>query len=381
MLRVAWVTPWKRVCGIADYSRALESALQSAFAERNMEWVCVDQDQGPDLLTNLAKIQPHFVFFQHEYGLWGGKNPPFYRFPRFVAELRKKLPTVRVGATAHTVLPIGYRFPTQGRGWQVPFRAGANILLIERLRRAWGADTWGGLDLVVVHSGLQVASVEEAGAARVAVIPHFVPELGIRGTVSRGRGPSSGGVVWPYPEKRLLVFGFLTPEKGQDIAIQLLSFLPSDFKLIIAGGVRRKSDRAYEMRCRDRIRDLGLESRVEWAGYVPSHLVDSFYARAHLVLAPFRETTGSGSLAQGFARGAAILASDLPLNREIAQRVSGSLAFFKPEDAQDGASQVLHLFENEERILALRSKSREYATLCSASKIARQYAEEIERVR
>ena len=370
---VAWVTPWERKCGIADYSKVLWTEVERAYREKGMELVKVEQDPLDQLLGKLQELKPSVVFFQHEYGLWGGKNPPFYTFPRFVRQLKQVLPEVKIGATAHTVLPTHYRFPTQGRGWQIPLRAGANVFFLNRLRRVWGADTWGELDWVVVHSRLQAQAVEDAGAKRVVVIPHFVPTLGVPGTVSR-----SEAHAWPYSEKRLLVFGFLTPEKGQDLAIQILSKLPSDYRLIIAGGVRRPGDRKYEQQCRELAHSLKLGSRIEWTGYVESRLVDSMYSRAHLVLIPFRETSGSGSLAQAFARGSAILATDLPLNQEITQRVPGCMEFFKAGDADDGAQKVQRIFEREENLISLKVAAREYAAFCSVPKVARIFAEETE---
>lgn len=373
LVRVAWVSSWTRVCGIADYSQVLWPEVRAALERRGIDGELVSLDEfksNRDLSSRLRDIRPDLVHFQHEYGIWGGKNPPFYRFPQLIHQLRDELPRARFVATAHTVLSPDYRFPVKGRGLQAPIRALANAALLGRLRRAWGKDTWGRLDGVITHSKHLVESVQASGVPRVEVIPHFVPVLSVPGTVARG-GPAST----PGGEARvIIVFGFFTPEKGQDIAIEALGKLPDQgVKLILAGGVRRKQDQRYLDQCRERILDLGLRERVEITGFVKKNRIDSYYQRATLVLVPFRSTTGSGSIAHALGRGMPILASDLSLNREIADREPGALEFFRSEDAESCAHAISSLLGDAERRKALGAAARRYAAGCSPAKVAEDH--------
>ena len=380
-MRVAWISTWTRVCGIADYSHALFPAVRLALARMGHEAELFSIDQYPttaQMVTALAAYQPKVIHFQHEYGIFGGKNPPGYRFPKLVSALRRKIPGVRLLATAHTVLEPDYQFPTEGRGIQKPLRKLANLLVLKSLRRTWGPGTWGRLDGVIVHSSRQKAAVMSAAPKTAEVIPHFVFRTqGIQGTVSRNSPslpPQLSKISRDAPV--VLVFGFFTPEKGQDIAIEAFALNKSTSKsiLVLAGGVRRKEDQAYYDRCTRRIQELGLSERVVVTGFVESKWMDALYARATLVVVPFRETSGSGSLAQAFARGAAVLASDIALNLEVAEREPGALAFFKSEDAQDLATSMKNLLEADTALASLRQASRRYAELYSPENTAESHA-------
>ena len=92
-------------------------------APMSKELISLDRYEGKRaVLKRLSEIRPDLVHFQHEYGIYGGKNPPWYFFPNLVTDLAFKIPTVHMVATAHTVLPPGYRLPLMGwdatDGWR-----------------------------------------------------------------------------------------------------------------------------------------------------------------------------------------------------------------------------------------------------------------------
>jgi glycosyltransferase involved in cell wall biosynthesis len=363
--KVVWVSSWKRVCGIADYSEELFAALRKEARDQfRLEIVTVNEGEHfksrKEIVAEILLHGPDLIHFHHEYSFFGGKNPPKYWFPKLIRNLRAKLPQARILATAHTVVGGNYRFPVKGRGTQIPARWLANQLVLPWLRTYWGRKTWGGLDGVIVHSGTLVETVKQAGCPKVLEIPLFVP-LGSAPAHTHGR------------KRTVLVFGFLTPEKGQDIVIRALVSLPLDVKLILAGSVRRQQDRGYEQNLRQIIREHGLESRVEITGFVLPEKVEEYYRQAELVVVPLRESSGSASLTQAFSRGAAILASDLPLNKEIATRVPGVLELFRSEDAGDCARKIEALLNSPEGRRKLSLKADEYAARYSPEKVARMH--------
>lgn len=349
-----WVVP-ELSGGIRTYADALASPVRSECARVGLEMLESTESLS---IEALARLNPDLIHVQHEYGLFGSKVPGRYFFPRWIAGIRRRMPRTRFVATAHTVLGRDYSYPWGRRGWQIPLRIAANLFLLPWARRQWIARTWGLLDGVIVHSDLQKDIPIEAGCPCVRVIPHFVPE-----------GSESG------EGEDVVVFGYFSPEKGQDIAIEAWKALgPCAPRLVLAGGARRKEDLAYLERCRARIRALGLESRVEITGFVPFEQLDAIYRRARLVLAPFRETSGSGSLAQALARGQAILASDLPLNREIERRQPGALALFRSEDPSDCAARIRELWDAPGVRGSLRFAARSYASTFSISATAAAHA-------
>lgn len=358
---IIWIVPEQRG-GIGDYSRDLWAELQAAGVASGWSAIemlrPVSKDEQRAVLLRLAELKPNVVHVQHEYGFFGGKKPFQYRFPAWIRALRKTLPNVCIVSTAHTVLTENYRFPTAGKGWQTPFRYLANLSVLPILRRSWREGSWGNLDGVVVHSSLQKNSVQKTTRAQVREIPLFVPR-----PVTTGQRELSTPV--PHDLPWVLIFGFLTPDKGHDVALRAWLELRGQARLVIAGSVRRPEDQAYGDSIRRMATDLGLTDSVSWIDYVPEEEINALYRQATLVLTPFRETTGSASITHAFARGRPVLASDLPLNRELNLRKAGTVALFPAGDSHALASEIKRLLMNESERVLLGSRAQAYASIYS----------------
>lgn len=355
MSRLLWVVPEEKG-GIRSYADALWPAIQSLWPGEPLGQVHY-LPQGEELRA----LKPDLIHVQHEYGLFGAKIPGFYNFPHWLHEVRSALPQAKIIATAHTVLGADYKYPLSDRGWQIPFRFLANQFLLPQMREAWGPETWGSLDGLIVHSATQLETVRVAGCKRVVEIPHFVFE----------RQDLSPAPKTEKPE--ILVLGYLTPEKGQDIAIRAFAQLKIPAKLVLAGGSRRSADHRYKRSCESLIQYLKLQDQVEITGYVDD--LNPFFARAQLVLAPFRETSGSGTLGQAFARGAAILASDLPLNREIELRQPACIELFRSEAPMDCARKIEKILAEPGTLDSLKQNAALYADRYSIDKTAEKHLE------
>lgn len=337
MRRVAWLVP-ESDGGIHSYSRDL---LKQRPEIVRLDW----QGKAPEL-----------IHVQHEYGLFGSKIPLFYTFPSLVKRLRASFPSAKVVATAHSVLPPAFRYPLRGRGWQKPLRWAANTFFLRRLHRKWGRGTWGLLDGIIVHSELQKEWIRSSCPGIIEVIPHFVP--------------NAPAVVPQHSAGfRIVTFGYFTPEKGQDLLIKALALLPSEFRVTFAGGVRRSADKRYFLRCKALIDQMNLAKRCTILGFVPEPEIQSVYENADLVIAPFRETSGSGSLVQALARGMAVLASDLPLNLEINSRQDQCVAFFENNDPESLARKILELAQTPRLRERLRQNAKIYAQTFSIPKV------------
>jgi glycosyltransferase involved in cell wall biosynthesis len=347
-LDVAWIVP-ERSGGIRTYSDTLWSSLRASLSTRS-KFLEADLRSRVGIKANVRELQalrPAIIHVQHEYGCFGSKVPFQNRFPLWVKEVRQALPQMKIVATAHTVIPEDYRYPLANRGWQVPFRAAANLALMPSLVEYWNRGTWGLLDGVIVHSALQRRWVEKSGCGHVRCIPHYVPEC------ARLAGERNG--------KSVLVFGYFSPEKGQDIVIRAFEGVSSDIRLVLAGGVRRPEDQPYYDYCVGLIEKLGLRDRIRITGYVKESELDPLYQEASLVIAPFRETAGSGSLVQALGRAMPVLTSDLPLNREITERVSGCMEFFHSEDVNDLRLKMTSLLGDPARRGTFSEAAKKYA--------------------
>jgi glycosyltransferase involved in cell wall biosynthesis len=361
MIRVWWITP-ERAGGIRTYAEALFPFLSDENTEARATWVLPDS-------TALEGSREEVIHLQHEFGLFGSKLPWSYSFPEWLAFARKHSPGRTWVATAHTVIDRDWKYPTAGRGWRALPYLLANCLVVPFARRAWMNDTWSGFDAVIVHSELQAEVIRRSGCLRVATIPHFVRKV-------TDAPPRKSGTP------TAVLFGYFSYEKGQDLAIRAWAEWGSDApKLILAGGLRRKEDRWYLDRCQNLIRKHGLEDKIEITGYVPNERVEEIYAQADIVIAPFRETNGSGSLATAFSYHSAILASDLPLNLEVAKRVPGCAAFFEAGSAKSLAREARALFANANKLQSLRAGARRYAEYHSLEETLRLHREFYAKIR
>jgi glycosyltransferase involved in cell wall biosynthesis len=323
------------------------------------------------LIDQIVQTKPDLIHIQHEFGYMGSKVPGRYRFPKLVKRLRRALPQAKIVATAHSVISPEFRYPLQGRGVQIPFRMAANTLLMPFLRRLWIQKSWGMLDGVIVHSRHQLPAIKASGCTNFTSMAHYVPNR-----------------YENEPEKKLavlqkiradlpvvFVFGYFTPEKGQDVIIRAMANVISPCHLILAGGVRREEDQAYYDQCTKLIEKLKLKNRISITGFVSWPELDDLCKRADLAVIPFRETSGSGSLADLMSRGVPVLSSDLPLNLEVNERVTDAMVYFRSDDPEDCARKLDEFIGSPERLKKLRTGAATYREKFSPENVMRHHLE------
>jgi glycosyltransferase involved in cell wall biosynthesis len=177
--------------------------------------------------------------------------------------------------------------------------------LLARERRVWDrADGY-----VTITRALAVELVERFGVRpRLAVVPDGVR---VRPVTRPPRAfPATPTVGYA---------GHLYPWKGVHVLLEAVSRLPHVRGLIIGGHDR---ERDLE-RCREHARELGIEDRVCFTGFVPPDQVASKLAGADILVLPNLSLrislsyTSPLKLFEYMASGRPIVASDLPAIREI----------------------------------------------------------------
>ena len=377
MNRILVVAPDE--AGFRQYAEDLHHAAKPLASESGLELAepiyyphLSNQADVDELIQRISIFSPDLVHIHHEYGMMGSKVPGRYQFPNLIRSFRRGFPLSRLAATAHTVIQPAFQYPEEDRGWQTPLRKIANRLFLPRLKKLWGKETWGPLDAVTAHSGTQINALQESGCPIVREIPHYVPP-----PISESEIAQKSNFLDQVPQGAplLVTFGYLTPEKGTDILIRALPHLPSEVHLVIAGGLRRGGDRFYYESCLKLVSDLQLTSRVQITGFIPFEELSLLCKRADLVVAPFRETSGSGSIPDVLSRGVALVTSDHPINLEINQRVPGAACFFKNENEKNCAEKIAALIRSPEKIENLRKNAKTYAERYSAVHLSRLWLE------
>ncbi len=254
-MRIAIVSTYDELCGIAGYTRALEKQLRP-----HADIQVFDLDQYL-LRSPHARVQrladKHIlaiaeqlrdfdsVNIQLEYGTLGRTHRQILRrFRRLVRASRS------VSVTFHTILGGG-SLDWSGIGARLRrLRLSSAVDEIVRYRRARGLSdrTYGFLRArqrwqqvsIIVHNRRDARLLRDLYRLR-NVEHHPLSFIGpeqardIRATADRREFP----VLATLPDNARLIgtFGFLSPYKGYETALRSLKYLPDDYHLLIFGGV------------------------------------------------------------------------------------------------------------------------------------------------
>lgn len=279
-MKVAFITPWERHCGIADYSHALVPEL-----EKHCEIALVPWDATGRLRTLVEPIRR----FGHIVRAMRSADVAHVEY-EIGSYLPLGLPTFRIAAwIARTPLAITHHERPGSHKAPVPIR------IYERIMRAPG-------DLTIVHS--QQHANEIPRRRRVALIPH-----GVRAHRAPYRGDDT----------TVLAAGFWVRWKRYDRLIRAFARTlehDQDARLRIIG---KPHHRAYYERCTRLIDELGIADRVTIeAGFIPDEAFADAFRSAALLAIPYEEITASGILAHGIGYGVPIVSHELPTVAEYA---------------------------------------------------------------
>jgi len=343
-VRLAVVSPFPpTIGGIPDYASHLTEHLA---ADPRVESVTVLADQptgvpaterigdmevrrvwhanrvatGPVLLGALRSIRPDVVWFNLGLTMFGTR--PIAAASGLLTPIVTTLLGYRTVVTLHE-LPaladlgrLGLRTPHgQAAAAAIPrllLRANAVVVTLERYRR-----------YLVGRFGAH-------NVRRIPLGPHGQP-----------------GFVDEPKEPAVLVFGTFGPHKEPGVvaeAVERLRRTRPSLRLIVAGSDHPRYP-GFMAKCCQR---YGLHA--SWIGYVPPEGLAALFARATVVVVPSRASTGaSGVIYRAIGHARAVLASDLPDFRGLAQDEDIELDWFAPGDTAGLAGALDALLGDEDR--------------------------------
>jgi glycosyltransferase involved in cell wall biosynthesis len=207
-------------------------------------------------------------------------------------------------------------------------------------------------DAVVVPSPVIAAALRRRGVARERL--HVIPN-GADLPAATPRPPDA-------PDHYLLYFGALQPWQGLDTALRTLARLDDldDLHLVVCASVHRRKAKPY----RKLAARLGVADRVHWRFALPEHELAPWREHALASLAPLRDC--ARNVAQGcaplkvlesMASGVPVLASDLPVVRELMED-GGQGLLVPPDRPGELARAVRTLLDFPERSAAMGAAGR-----------------------
>jgi glycosyltransferase involved in cell wall biosynthesis len=199
-------------------------------------------------------------------------------------------------------------------------------------------------DRIICHSEHVRARLGEEFCVlpeKISVVPH--------GPFFYDLPPGDGGQTLRQlqiaPEDLVVLWqGIVFPYKGLDLLVEAWQSVQGsgvDATLVIAGtGTPELLEQVRQQVCRLGLRRVKLELR-----FISTEELVTLYRTAAIVVYPYREITTSGALATGLALGKTIVASDLPVFRELLINRKNAL-LVDPHSSRELAEALLELIRD-----------------------------------
>lgn len=176
-------------------------------------------------------------------------------------------------------------------------------------------------------------------AAGYVAVSHYAKELaqaslGIspdRIRVIYHGGPHSKDTRQPRPKGRFLFVGDLYPHKHLEAVLTSLAGIEPPWRLEVVGGA---PDSSYGDHLRSLAHTLGISEAVHFRGYLVGSELDLAYDRSSCLVWTSSVETFGHPLIEAAAAGLDIIASDTPVNREIAGSRASYFPLSRPEELQ-----------------------------------------------
>ncbi len=227
-------------------------------------------------------------------------------------------------------------------------------------------------DLIICYSTAAVENVRRlyAPASEVVAVPHgnyfgCYPPPRPRASIMRTLGLDAAKPL-------VCCIGIVRAYKGLEIACEAVRQLGGGVQLAICGVPRSKTDAAAVREAMSRTPGVFVERSL------PDQEFADLIAASEAVLLPYRNITGSGSLLAAWTLGTGVVASDLPLFREMLAPEPRAGSLFRGGDAAAlaGAIRSYLTLSREERTSAALKLAHHYdwkRTVQPAVQVFRQW--------
>ncbi len=351
-MNVTYYTTWDSVCGLADYARHFKAGLE----EEGVVVTVVSADRA-ETRADYREVAERMnggdiAQINHEHSLFGKTFlSGIVNFYMFLGGIR--IPTVVMLHELVSAREGAFLFGLRKFVLKLVYK-----ILFSRAA------------LVLVHVEGQQRSLIEMGIGRdkVLLLPHPVPRLAGSLVDCRAKG-----VLGLEGKNVVTVFGFVFARKGYETVLPIIESIP-DTVLLIAGGRHPKDRSGYFEQLTRKISEMGLGDKVKITGYVSPEEVQGIMQATDIVLAPFHEMSGSGSLSIAAAFHKPILGSDIGPLRELKSQGLG-IELFPNDDSEQLKSRLAGLLADRRALESLADQTKTYAERYSYRNAARRLSE------
>lgn len=337
-MKISFFTTWNTKCGIADYSNYFKNAFDRLGL--TIDIVPAGKTEALADFIKLGKLMNNadIAHIQHEYSFFGSTR--FQQMVLFYFFLKQiKIPIV---ITLHELM-----LPVAGRFYKL-----REFILFSTQKLLFSKAA-----IIFIHTNIQLETVRKMGIKKEKLFffPHPIPEI-----IEKSNRDAKYKEIFGIKAKNVFtIFGFVSQRKGYDLAINAIKDM-EDSVLIIAGGKNQNDKSSYFQDLNEKIRSLKLQDRVLITDYISENDVCIVMGATDIVLAPFIDMYGSGSLSLSVAYHKPILASDIGPMRDLKKQGLG-LKLFKSGDIRDLKNNMLTLIKNEELKTELVNLTTQYS--------------------
>lgn len=169
----------------------------------------------------------------------------------------------------------------------------------------------------------------------------------------------------------VLCVGTVERRKNLEVVIRALRTIPQQVRLVVAG-----PSTPYEAQCRELAKQLGIDQRIDWYGYVTRDHLLRMYSEAAAVVVPSTYEGFGYAAAQALCAGVPLAVSECTSLPEV---VAGDVEPLDPNDEAAWSAQISAVLDNpaaaERRAQSLRTGAiARFAWRTSVAKMRAVYA-------
>ncbi|AIQ15549.1 glycosyl transferase family 1 [Paenibacillus sp. FSL H7-0357] len=312
----------------------------------------INQDKLSDYIEaadELNKSDAHLLVIQHEFGIYGGESG------EYLLSLIERLELPYV-AIFHTVL----REPTAKQHLIISRIAKGSVKVVTMAQST-------------LHDLTSIYNIEDS---KIACIHHGVPYVK---TAPRAELK----VQYGFGERKILsTFGFLSPGKGIEYAIQAMRGVVKqhpDALYIIWGKthpvVKLETGEVYRQKLTDLVSEFGLSDNVLFVDKLltQEEVIESL-VMSDIYLTPYlgKDQAVSGTLAYGVGYGRVIVSTPYRYAEEMLAEGRGLLAKFRDSASLEDC--ILELLDDPAKVEAMEKRTHELGQTMMWNEVAKSYA-------
>jgi glycosyltransferase involved in cell wall biosynthesis len=150
--------------------------------------------------------------------------------------------------------------------------------------------------------------------------------------------------------KAILIFGFIRPGKGLEVALNAMSIVKESVPsaiLLIAGKPLDEEGKKYLLQLKEICRKQNLQNHVRFdSEFIPDEELPVYFGGSVVVLVPYTESVGASGPIHNYAGyGVPILTSDVGYHMK--ESLDHSVVTFRSEDPEDLAEKLIRLLKDE----------------------------------